>query len=140
MKIKLLIGCGLLILLLLFSIVSIYPDWLWFKNLGFSPVFWTMLSARFGFGFVVWSFLILIIAINLYVAKRLSPGTGPGTSIKDEGGFASQVGLSPNTLNLLFLGFILIASFVIASNASDKWNMVLRYLYGQPFWSTDPAG
>ncbi|MBC8177797.1 MAG: UPF0182 family protein [Desulfobacteraceae bacterium] len=138
MKIKLLIGCGLLILLLLFSIVSIYPDWLWFKNLGFSPVFWTMLSARFGFGFVVWSFLILIIAVNLYIAKRLSPEAGPGTSIKDEGGFASQVGLSPNTLNLLFLGFILIASFVIASNASDKWNMVLRFLYWQPFGSTDP--
>ena len=138
MKIKLLIGCGLLMLLLLFSIVSIYPDWLWFKNLGFSPVFWTMLSARFGFGFVVWSFLILIIAINLYIAKRLSPETGPGTDLKDGGGFASQVGLSQNTLNLLFLAFILIASFVIASNASDKWNMVLRYLYWQPFGSTDP--
>ena len=138
MKIKLLIGCGLLILLLLVSIVSIYPDWLWFKNLGFSPVFWTMLSARFGFGFVVWSFLILIIAINLYIAKRLSPGASPGTHVKDEGGFASQVGLSPNTLNLLFLAFILIASFVIASKASDKWNMVLRYLYWQPFGSTDP--
>jgi len=107
MKIKLLIGCGFLLLLLLFSIVSIYPDWLWFKNLGFSPVFWTMLSARFGFGFVVWSFLILIIAINLYIAKRLSPGTG----LKDEGSFASQVGLSANTLNLIFLAFILIASF-----------------------------
>ena len=138
MKLKLLIGCGLLILLLLFSIVSIYPDWLWFKNLGFSPVFWTMLSARFGFGFVVWSFLILIIAINLYIAKRLSPETGPGTDLKDEGGFASQVGLSQNTLNLLFLAFILIASFVIASKASDKWNMVLRFLYMQPFGSTDP--
>jgi len=37
MKIKLLIGCGLLILLLFFSIVSIYPDWLWFKSLGFFP-------------------------------------------------------------------------------------------------------
>ena len=27
MKIKVLIGCGLLILLLLYSVVSIYPDW-----------------------------------------------------------------------------------------------------------------
>jgi len=87
-----------------------------------------------GLVFVVWSFLILIIAINLYIAKRLSPGTG----LKDEGSFASQVGLSANTLNLIFLAFILIASFVIASKASDKWNMVLRYLYWQPFGSADP--
>ena len=134
MKIKLFIGGGLLLVLLAFSIISIYPDWLWFRNLGFSPVFWTMLSARFGFGFVVWSFLILIITVNLYIARRLSPGTSMGT----HGNLASQVGLSANTLNLLFLAFILIASFVIASKASDRWNMVLRYLYLQPFGSTDP--
>ncbi|MCF8142841.1 MAG: UPF0182 family protein [Deltaproteobacteria bacterium] len=136
MKIKLLIGFAILILLSLFSIISIYPDWLWFKNLGFAPVFWTMLSARFGFGFAVWLFLILIITINLYIARRLSPV--PGAGARDESPFASQIGLSANTLNLLFLAFILIASFVIASKGSDKWNMVLRYLNWQPFGEADP--
>ena len=136
MKIKVLIGFAILILLSVFSIISIYPDWLWFKNLGFSPVFWTMLSARFGFGFAVWLFLILIITINLAVARRLSPV--PGSGARDESPFASQIGLSAGTLNLLFLAFILIASFVIASKGSDKWNMVLRYLYWQPFGTADP--
>jgi uncharacterized membrane protein (UPF0182 family) len=136
MKIRLLIGFAILILLSVFSIISIYPDWLWFKNLGFSPVFWTMLSARFGFGFAVWLFLILIITINLAVARRLSPV--PGSGARDESPFASQIGLSAGTLNLLFLAFILIASFVIASKGSDKWNMVLRYLYWQPFGTADP--
>jgi len=136
MKIKLLIGFGILVLLSLFSIISIYPDWLWFKTLGFSPVFWTMLSARFGFGFAVWLFLILIITVNLYVARRLSPGPGAGS--RDESPFASQIGVSAGTLNLFFLAFILIASFVIASKGSDKWNMVLRYLYWQPFGEADP--
>jgi uncharacterized membrane protein (UPF0182 family) len=138
MKIKLLIGCGILVLLSLFSIISIYPDWLWFKNLGFSPVFWTMLSARFGFGFAVWLFLIFIITLNLIIARRLSPGPGPGAGPRGEGPFASQIGLSASTLNLFFLAFILIASFVIASKGSDKWNMVLRYLYSQPFGAADP--
>ena len=136
MKIKVLIGFAILILLSVFSIISIYPDWLWFKNLGFSPVFWTMLSARFGFGFAVWLFLILIITVNLAVARRLSPV--PGSGARDESPFASQIGLSAGTLNLLFLAFILIASFVIASKGSDKWNMVLRYLYWQPFGTADP--
>jgi len=139
MKIKVLIGCGVLVLLLLFSVISIYPDWLWFKNLDFSPVFWTMLLTKFGFGFVVWLFLILIITFNLYIARRLSPGAGNGTGFKDEGGFASQIGLSANTLNLLFVAFILIVSFVIASKGSDKWDLVLRYLYQQSFGSTDPV-
>ena len=138
MKIKMLIGGGLLILLLLFSIVSIYPDWLWFKNLGFFPVFWTMLLTKFGFGFVIWLFLILIITVNLYIARRLSPGAGSQAGFRDGGGFASQVGLSANTLNLLFLAFILIAGFIIASKGSEKWDTVLRFLYRQPFGSTDP--
>ena len=139
MKLKLLIGCGLLILLLLFSLVSIYPDWLWFKNLSFSPVFLTMLFTKFGFGLVVWVFLILIIAVNLYIARRLSPGAGPGVSLKIEGGYGPQLGLSGNTLNLLFVVFILVASFFIASKGSDKWNLVLRYLYQEPFGITDPV-
>jgi len=137
MKIKLLISAGILVLLSLFSVVSIYPDWLWFKNLGFSPVFWTMLSARFGFGLVVWVFLILVITFNLTIAKRLSPGGSPQTTGSDASVFASQIGLSANTLNLFFLAFILLASFVIATKASDKWNLVLRYLYAQPFGSVD---
>ncbi|MEJ2587515.1 MAG: UPF0182 family protein, partial [Deltaproteobacteria bacterium] len=74
MKAKVLIGCALLIILILFSIISICPDWLWFKSLGFFPVFFTMLSTKFGFGFVVWLLLIVIIAVNIYIAGRLSPG------------------------------------------------------------------
>ena len=97
-----------------------------------------MLSARFGFGLVVWLFLIIVISINLYIAKKLSPGTGAGTFAGAQGDFAAQIGLSANTLNLFFLAFILLASFVIASKASDKWNLVLRFLYAQPFDSADP--
>jgi len=140
MKIKLLIACGALVLLFLFSIISIYPDWLWFKNLNFSPVFWTMLLTKFGFGFVVWLLLILILTLNLYIARRLSPeaGLGSGFGDQDQGGFASQIGISTNTLNLLFVAFILLASFFIASKGSEKWDLVLRYLYQEPFGSTDP--
>jgi uncharacterized membrane protein (UPF0182 family) len=57
------IGCGLIAILLLWSGVSIYPDWLWFENLGFSPVFWTMLLSKFGFGLMIWVLLILIISL-----------------------------------------------------------------------------
>jgi len=48
------IGLGLIAVLFLWAGVSIYPDWLWFENLGFSPVFSTMLLSKFGFGLLVW--------------------------------------------------------------------------------------
>jgi len=139
MKTKILIGCILLAVLLVFSVVSLYPDWLWFKNLGFSPVFFTMLSTKFGFGFVVWLLLIVIIAVNLYIAGRLSPEPGAGAGAKNDAGIAAQMGISGNTLNLFFVAFILIAGFVIASKGSEKWVTVLRYLHQEPFGTLDPV-
>ena len=138
MKIKIIIGFGLLVVLSIWSVVSIYPDWLWFGNLNFTPVFWTMLLSKFGFGSVVWLFLIIIISINLYAAKRFNPANGQGIASKDGAGYFSQLGISNNTFNILLLAFILITSFIIATKGSEQWDMVLRYLYQQPFGSTDP--
>ena len=39
---------GLLPLVLLWAAISIYPNWLWFQNLNFAPVFWTMVLGKFG--------------------------------------------------------------------------------------------
>jgi len=128
------IGFGIIAVLLFWTGVSIYPDWLWFKNLGFSPVFSTMVLSKFGFGLLIWLLLILIICLTLYAAKRLNPGSGPGVAFKAADGF----GLSGRALNSLFMACVLILSFIIASNGAYRWDMVLRYLYQQPFGSTDP--
>jgi len=131
-------GLGLVLVLLLWSGVSIYPDWLWFENLGFSPVFWTMLLSKFGVGSLVWLLLILIICLNLYIARRLSPGGGRGVVFKSAEGYVSQLGVSSRGLNALLIGFVLLLSFMVASRGSYQWDMLLRYLYQQPFGSTDP--
>ena len=44
MKRTILAAIGLLVAALIWAVLSIYPDWLWFENLHFSTVFWT--SAR----------------------------------------------------------------------------------------------
>jgi len=135
---KLIIGIVLLAVLLVWSLVSIYPDWLWFKNLNFSPVFWTMLLSKFSFGTVVWLLLILIVSINVYVAKRLIPKKKPGVTLDNEVTFITQLGLSSKALNTLLIAFVLLLSFIIASKGSNQWDMILRYLYQQPFGNTDP--
>ena len=135
---KLIIGIGLLAVLLVWSLVSIYPDWLWFKNLNFSPIFWTMLLSKFGFGTIVWLLLILIISIKVYAAKRLIPKKKTGVTLDDEVTFITQLGLSSKALNTLLIAFVLLLSFIIASRGSNQWDMVLRYLYQQPFGNPDP--
>jgi len=138
MKKKWIIGLGILVLLFIWAGISIYPDWLWFEKLGFSPVFLTMLLSRYGFGFAVWLPLMVLVGINLYFARRLHPGHESGTAYKDASAYFSQLGLSGGALNTLLLAFVLIISLVIAAKASDRWDMVMRYLYQQPFGSTDP--
>jgi len=133
-----LIGFGLIAVIVLWALGSIYPDWLWFKNLGFAPVFWTMVFSRFGFGLLIWLLLIIAIGINLYAAKRLNPGDGSGSAVKAADDYVAQFGLSPRALNTLLMAFILIVSFYIASKGSLQWDMLLRYLYQQPFGSSDP--
>ena len=132
------IGFGLIVVLLVWSGISIYPDWLWFENLNFSPVFWTMLLSKFGFGLLIWLLLIFIISLNLYIAKRLNPGGGPGFGFKAADDYIAQLGLSNRSVNSLLIVLILILSFYIASKGASQWNLFLRYLYQQPFGGTDP--
>ena len=133
------IGIGFVGVLLLWIGISFYPDWLWFENLGFSPVFWTMLLSKFGFGSMVWLLLALIIGTNIYAANRLNPRLGTGRDFKVAGDVVSQFGLSTATLKTLVIAFILFSTFYIASKSSAQWDLLLRYLYQQPFGSTDPV-
>jgi len=137
-KKQLLLGFGLIAALIIWSVISMYPDWLWFDNLGFSPIFMKMLFSKFGFGLIVWFALILLIYINLFAAKRLNPEYVGGTHLKERESYAAQFGLSERTLNTLIIAFILILSFVIASKSSNHWDLILRYLYQEPFGSSDP--
>jgi uncharacterized membrane protein (UPF0182 family) len=133
------IGIGIVGVLLLWIGTSIYPEWLWFENLGFSPIFWTMLMGKFGFGLMIWLFLMLIIGVNIYVANRLNPRVGTGGAFKLADNYVSQFGLSPAMLKTLVTAFILFLPIYIASKGSAQWDLLLRYLYQQPFGSTDPV-
>jgi hypothetical protein len=132
------IGIGIVGALLLWLGISIYPDMLWFENLGFSSVFWTMLLSKFGFGSMVWLLLTLIIGINIYIANRLNPPSGTVGDFKVADDYISKIGLPNVTLKTLVTALILFFTVYIASKSSTQWDLLLRYLYQQPFGSTDP--
>ena len=128
-----LILLAILVIIFIGAVVAVYPNWLWFQNLGFDPVFWTMIVARFGLATVIWLVMIVLLAVNLYIAQRLTPAGGQ-RSTADIGGFP----ISSNTLDNLILAAILVVSFFIASRASEQWNMILSFLNQQPFGTNDP--
>jgi uncharacterized membrane protein (UPF0182 family) len=123
---------AILVLILAGITISIYPDWLWFGNLNFAPVFWTMVLGRYGVAAAIWLLMIITLSANLYAAQRFHR--------EDEQKITEIAGMpvSGRSLNILILAAILVVSFIIASKGSVQWNMVLSYLEQQPFGKTDP--
>jgi uncharacterized membrane protein (UPF0182 family) len=128
-----------LALLLIWTGVSFYPDWLWFGSLNFASVFWTMFLSKLWFGAVIWLVFVGVIFPNLYIAHRVSREKRAGGTEKAEEAPFAQRPLSGKTLSALFIILVLIASFIIASKGSLQWDIVLSYIYQQPFDGSDPV-
>ena len=109
----LVIGIGIIVLLILWAGISIYPDWLWFGNLGFAPVFWTMILSKFGFGALIWVLLMIILCANLYAVRKFNPIAVSREGLQGSDRNIGPMGLSGNALNTLLLAFILILSFLL---------------------------
>ena len=132
-----LIVLGIVAAFLLWSGVSIYPNWLWFGNLGFSPIYWTMLFSKFGFGVIAGLLLVVMVGINILVARRLMP---PGTANVVTGGEnpLDQLGLSGKRFNIFLIGGVLVLCYFVVSSGARQWHMLMRFLYQQPFGTIDP--
>ena len=138
MKRKWSIGILLVVLILVWWGLSIYPDWLWFGKLHYSSVFWTMILSKFGIAVVIWLFLVLIIALNLWIAGRTKAVAHPRPSTSPEADILAQFGLSGKSAGLLLWALVVIISFVIADKGAAQWDMVLRFFHQQPFGANDP--
>ena len=138
MKRKWSIGILLVALILFWWGLSIYPDWLWFGKLHYASVFWTMVLSKFGIGVVIWLLLVLIIALNLWIAGRTKAVGHPRPTPSPEGDILAQFGLSGKSAGILLWALVVIISFIIAQKGADQWDMILRYFHQQPFGIKDP--
>ena len=55
-------------------LISLYPNFLWFDNLGFASVFWTNLWARVLTGIAFALLFFVVAGINVFIARWLSRG------------------------------------------------------------------
>ena len=104
---RLLILLGILVFILLWAVISIYPNWLWFKNLDFAPIFWTMILGKFGLATMIWLLMTVILAVNLYLAQRFHP------VIEQKNAYIGEMSVSGRTLNTFILAAILYSTDVI---------------------------
>jgi uncharacterized membrane protein (UPF0182 family) len=139
MKRRGLLAAVLVVLVLFWWTLSIYPDWLWFGKLHYASVFWTMVLSKFSLGVAIWLLLMLIMAVNLYIASRsksrlpVRPARGP------QGDYLAQLGLSGKSTGFFLAALVLVITFLIASKGASDWDMILRFFHQQPFGGKDPV-
>ena len=138
MKRILLAACGFLVIGIIWAVLSIYPDWLWFENLHFSGVFWTMVLSKVGLGAAIWIVFCATVSICLLAAGYLSKKSGDGKPVDMNAEFLTQLGISKGMANLLFTALVLAVSIFVASSGSAQWKRVLSYFFQHSFGSTDP--
>ncbi len=144
------------------SLVSLYPTYLWFGNLGFTQVFWVNIWAKFLTGIVFGAVCLLIISINILIAQKLTKNIktaerkgpefnfnnilkdlfGEGvTGHKDEEGFINvtpqQKEIGKKLSSLWWVG-VIVLSFFMGFTAVTQWQVFLKFLNASAFGITDP--
>lgn len=127
---------GVIFLAGLGQAVPLYTDWLWYREVGFTQVFTTVLSLRgwllLGAGGVVFLFMYG----NLWVAARTA---APDVlwELDDQLGLPGRAVLEP-LIRRLLLPVIAVIAVLSGLRAGASWEMVLGYVNATPFGTADP--
>jgi uncharacterized membrane protein (UPF0182 family) len=129
-----LIAVVIVVLLSLGRIVFFYTDWLWFKEVGFTSVFWVSIWAKVIPAIVFGLLFFSLLYGNILIARHFAPKY---LTYEDQ---VIQIykSLPKRLLAIgLFLGAFFF-SLVAAASVSDQWLVILRFLNQTPFHLTDP--
>jgi len=118
------------------QIVGFYTDWLWFREVGFTSVFVTVLQTQVLLGVVTGAAFFLILYGNVILARRLA-SREVLVVVDDTAGLPSPEVLDPYLRRLTFPSSVVIALFV-GWLGTDCWELVLKALHPTPFGVRDP--
>jgi len=131
-RIILIIAAALILFIVLNISKGFYTEWLWFSSLGYGGVYTTILKTKV---LIFFSAAIVFCALfigNLLLATRLAPGTKANFWPWD---------IIPRPQLGMKIGFIIgtaVLSLIFGMVAQSNWELVLRFLNGQPFGIADP--
>jgi len=118
------------------QVVPFYTDWLWFGEVGYTEVFWTILSLRGGLFTAVAVAALVFLWANLTLAARTA---APDVlwELEDQLGLPGRVVIEP--LIRRFLPIVLtVIAIVSGLRASGHWETLFGYRNAQPFRIADP--
>jgi uncharacterized membrane protein (UPF0182 family) len=132
------VGAVILIALLAFTPGWI-QKWLWMRQLGYSGVFWTLLSVRWGLFCAAFVVALLYLWINLGLAVRngstFRAGKMAGQTILAE---RFDIQVSATVLKMVLGAVSAVAAILFALIFYSQWDTYLRFRYGGSFGLSDP--
>lgn len=136
----LVVALGVLLALGLLTLASIYYlDLLWFREVGFSEVFWGVLTGKAGLALVVGAIFFGLLYGNLLIVRRSAPRYRV-LSPEQEMVERYRLAFEPY-LRWLIPAFCLILAVMVGIGAMDQWRVATLFLNsgGLSFGVDDPV-
>ncbi len=131
------LALALVVLLLLSQrLATFYTDVLWFQSVDFQSVFWTVLTTQVGLGLAAGVLMTLLLAGNLFLAKRFAPPYRI-PSAQEEGIERYRQAVEPFARPLLLVVALAIG-ILSGISVAPQWELVLLALNGVDFGMADP--
>jgi len=130
------VGIIALIGFAIFSSSGFYIDWLWFKSVGFTSVWSTVLTTKITLFAVVGLITSLFISTNIFIAYRSRPLYVPMT-IEADNLERYRAQIEP-IRRWVFLGIAAALIYFGGSSGSVFWSTWLQFKNATPFGQTDP--
>jgi uncharacterized membrane protein (UPF0182 family) len=136
---KFIIVAAVVLISLLGVISGLIQKELWMQQLGYTSVFWTLLSLRWGLFCAAFAVALAYFWINLRFAARNGAAFRAG-SLTSESTFAAKIGIeiSPAVLKLAMGTLAALAALIFAAIFYAQWDTYLRFRYGGSFGLPDP--
>ncbi len=120
----------------LVALSGFYVDWLWFKSVGFTDVWSTVLMTKAALFIAAGLLTSLVISLNIYLAFRRRPFYVP-TSIEADNLERYRATIDP-IRKLAFAGIAVVLFYFGGSSATSLWSSWLLFKNSTPFGIKDP--
>ena len=136
---KLIILAAVVLIALLAVISGLIQKGLWMGQLGYSGVFWTLLSLRWGLFCAAFAVALLYLWINLRLAAK-NGATFHAGHLTSESTISANLGfqISPVVLKIAMGTIAAVAALIFALIFYGQWDTYLRFRYGGSFELSDP--
>lgn len=128
-----------LVFILTVPIIRLYTDWLWFDNLEFGSVFFTVLASQWVLRIVAFVISALFIFFNLLILKKdLLKGLN-NLRLKEENAvlIMNKI-ISGKKLSAMIAGISVLISLFLTSYVGELWLQVRQYFQGVDYGAVDP--